>query len=893
MRFNWRNPLDWFVLFLLVPGAMLAASRAHATTFTVNAGQSTLTIQGVISGTSPGDTVIFSAGAYSITANLIMNCGVTYTGPVVSPLPNGMVVPTAVLSTTLGLGGNIFQFFSQSCSQLTTVQYLGFMNMADGIYIQGSNSNYKIWHNNCGGVLAVDTGQNTACVFFDGPSQAATISNIDIEWNTFGDSNSCITPVNQFNEVNNGTCHALVVFASVNGVTFSHNNLFHLSEGVHIECPNYANQQYACEPPGGAITRNLVAQFNDFSNIHRINWEEQPQESSGINFSWNSSHDWLKPDPGSFGISMACCANGTHQTPYITVASNLSIFNTPVTGGNRYGYGMEAMGFQSSYQNNMVQSAVFTSYADGIAWGNGGTPQPPNSAFHWTNNYVCGSWTGYPNVNSPGYIKREGVYGDGYTPDTTGSNFQQNCAATTSFAPTISPSTGPQTFPLTVTLNDAGYSSGAIAQGNTGIWYTTDGSTPVPGTGTAKYLSDGGTFIMAGAGTVNAVGMWGALNQPTSYPAGYGFVPSAVTSATYTSGGGTQVLGNSTDNSTGGTYPNYFNDVYAVTGVNAAGYTVNTGTVCIAPGTVTNGKNIDIGINSAPTATTEGTTALCHATYSNISNTSPGCVTIPLNGCGLLSSNKAYWLWTITNDPLGPSPLYFSNCGGTCNGAAPTSPGVGTYGGFYLLGTYGSYAAMSSTFTGQNTAQPSVYLGVTPAVEYGVTTTSVNNATSANYFNDVYAVTGSSSGGYTVNAGTVCIAPGTVTQGKQTDIGINTAPTATTEGATALCHATYTNNSTTSPGCVTVPLSGCGTLSPNTPYWLWTITNDPIQGSPLYFSNCGGTCNGSAPTSAGVGTYGGFYLHGTYGTYTGMSSAFTGGPQTFGQPSVSLSLTPH
>ena len=167
--------------------------------------------------------------------------------------------------------------------------------------------------------------------------------------------------------------------------------------------------------------------------------------------------------------------------------------------------------------------------------------------------------------------------------------------------------------------------------------------------------------------------------------------------------------------------------MYAVTGINPAGYTVNTGTVCIAPGTVTNGASTDIGINSAPTATTEGTTALCHATYTNTSNTSPGCVTVPLNGCGLLASDKAYWLWTITNDPLGPSPLYFSNCGGTCNGPAPTSPGVGTYSGFYVGGTYGSYAAMPSTFAGQNSGQASVYLGVTPAVEYGVTTTSVND----------------------------------------------------------------------------------------------------------------------------------------------------------------------
>jgi hypothetical protein len=89
--------------------------------------------------------------------------------------------------------------------------------------------------------------------------------------------------------------------------------------------------------------------------------------------------------------------------------------------------------------------------------------------------------------------------------------------------------------------------------------------------------------------------------------------------------------------------------------------------------------------------------------------------------------------------------------------------------------------------------------------------------------------------GYTVNSGTVGIAPGTVTNGAKTDLGINTAPTATTEGSSAICHGTYTNTSSTSPGCVNIPSTGCGTLKPNTPYWVWTITNDTLASSPLYF----------------------------------------------------------
>jgi hypothetical protein len=75
--------------------------------------------------------------------------------------------------------------------------------------------------------------------------------------------------------------------------------------------------------------------------------------------------------------------------------------------------------------------------------------------------------------------------------------------------------------------------SGKNRDANTGIWYTTDGSTPVPGSGTAKYIASGGSIVVSATTTVKAVGMWGAANQPTAYPPGYGYVPSTVQSTTY------------------------------------------------------------------------------------------------------------------------------------------------------------------------------------------------------------------------------------------------------------------------------------------------------------------------------------------------------------------------
>ena len=172
----------------------------------------------------------------------------------------------------------------------------------------------------------------------------------------------------------------------------------------------------------------------------------------------------------------------------------------------------------------------------------------------------------------------------------------------------------------------------------------------------------------------------------------------------------------------------------------------------------------------------------------------------------------------------------------------------------------------------------------------GNNVTDTNGRTSANAFNSIYAVTGSNSTGYTVASGTMCFAPGTVTKGKSTDIGVVPAASPTTEASSALCSATYTHTSSTSPGCVTVSLAGCGTLKPETAYWIFSITNDPISGSPYYFTDCGGGCTSTVPTS-NVGNYHSFYVGRTYGgPYTNLPASFAG-PNTY-QVSNSISLLP-
>jgi hypothetical protein len=119
------------------------------------------------------------------------------------------------------------------------------------------------------------------------------------------------------------------------------------------------------------------------------------------------------------------------------------------------------------------------------------------------------------------YISNEEHQSD--PPAQNGNTMTPTCSATASTAPTISPSGGSANGSQTVTITDSAE--------NTGIWYTVDGSTPVPGAGSAQ-LYTGALTVTTGT-TLKAVGMWGAPNQPTSYDEGYGYIPSSVVSATY------------------------------------------------------------------------------------------------------------------------------------------------------------------------------------------------------------------------------------------------------------------------------------------------------------------------------------------------------------------------
>src|ERR1700733_14716811 len=172
----------------------------------------------------------------------------------------------------------------------------------------------------------------------------------------------------------------------------------------------------------------------------------------------------------------------------------------------------------------------------------GGNPEFTKGNFTDNNNtYQSANFGSNPVACNPpnnnGLFNSEQNSNQIYIPVCAGNTTSTTVSTVTSATPSLSPASGSFTGSQVVTITNGGGTTlyGSNRDANTTDWCTTDGSTPTPGSGTAVGYWQGGSLTVTKTTSVKCVGMWGAQNQPVSYPPGFGYVPSSVISAAYTS----------------------------------------------------------------------------------------------------------------------------------------------------------------------------------------------------------------------------------------------------------------------------------------------------------------------------------------------------------------------
>jgi hypothetical protein len=393
------------------------------------------------------------------------------------------------------------------------------------LYFPAGTSNMTVsnnyFHGNQGNTST--PGFQDSLVYFDGNSASQADSNITVTWNIFGSNGDCSNLMSNYTYHglggDGGYCNGLGLHNGFNNLVVDNNIFTYQEQGMKV----YEGQG-ECE--------NCYIEYNDYSYIHRINFETQANLGGSaptlMYIYYNSIHDQFDTNYGAWGFSAANGCPGQGKTPPCVTQTNYNVLinNTAATSAGQYTPGaVEVWGTGgTTVSYNLIQGQ----------WANGIMTSEDGQFVYNYNNFCMGVGGSTTPPGKSGYFNDEKSNPQSSTPTATGNTFHQsNTCAQTSVAPTIAPAGGTLAGSQTVTFTNPGTNRDS----NTGIWYTTDGSTPVPGSGTAQYIASGGTITITAPATVMAVGMWGSQNQPTSYASGYGYVPSAVVSASYSVAG--------------------------------------------------------------------------------------------------------------------------------------------------------------------------------------------------------------------------------------------------------------------------------------------------------------------------------------------------------------------
>lgn len=635
----------------------------HAqTTINLNSSMSASAIQSAVAGQN-NSVINFASGTYNITSQLSMPCvNVTVQGPTIANL----ATPAAILNgSSIGTSGAIF-LFPSGCNGLTIrnlwLENAGWINFAPGNTTNITITNVK-------GTGLPDIGGGGDCC--DGPNgidfqgnistspgggNSPTDSNITLTYLTLGDSSSC---PNSFatGEVNSACTAVWMQPGTLTNFTFENNWLFHLNEGLKFAQTTNAAVAPAGEPDN-VYSGSCVVDYNYFQAIHRISFENQFDAQSTCNIDHNAVLvDGGLPYFGTLTFSMACCTfAGTFDgsplgiSPGYTNNDMMMVSSiAPFPGSTGAPFADEFWGINPQMIGSYLEGYFFNM----VSWNCANSPSftyPPGTSTSCLveNTYMCVQ----PGFSTTFINNEEG----GSPPPTEVNNTKvtTGCQATTSTAPTISPNGGSIPGSQTVTLSNSGT--------NTSTWYTTDGSTPVPGSNGTLYT---GAFSISGNTTVKAVGMWGVPPQPTSWPSGFGFVPSSVVTATFTNGGGSPTVAQPTFSPTSGTFTGSQSVVVSTATSGAALHCTTNGT------TPTSSSPLYTG----PFSLTSSTTIECLGTESGFNNSPVGTATystsaaVTLNAVTLTNAGASHAITTGVTNQFMASCLYSDGSTTSCNSA--------------------------------------------------------------------------------------------------------------------------------------------------------------------------------------------------------------------------------
>ncbi len=501
---------------------------ALATTYTVTPGSSAAAIQAIINiaGAGSGNTVLFSAGLYSLAATVTLPCsnGTIYTGPNVGVVTQSNL-PTAVLTSTVPTNFALStdsNGISLTGGQGCTIEYLRFSGTQGGVLVyypaSGITIQQNAFDNNNPPALSNSSQAN---IYLDGQNAGFTaatgVQHITIVWNTF--FNNCAAIRSVAYPDSGGGCSATWVNGFNNYLVWSNNTINLTEEGLKL------SEQSSL----GISSLNADVENNNMQGNSRILIETQ-QDTNGIgNYSHNAYYQPYNPSYNTFELSAPEFTPSV--SPTHTVTDNVFIGNVPVTltgQGGHYGIGLELWGAGSIATYNLFQGGNGPDTC-AAGWGCSGWDISVGEAFtnaNISNNYFSGTdvWG-----QSAADLSHAVTYEDGGSTSNPGLVLSPNTVVQTSttvatVAPAISAassSTG-----ATITLSDSDTNH------RLSLFYTTDGSVPgifPPGGASGTSQVYAGPFKVAAGTTVKAIASWGqGANQGIVFPA-FGYVPSSVT----------------------------------------------------------------------------------------------------------------------------------------------------------------------------------------------------------------------------------------------------------------------------------------------------------------------------------------------------------------------------